>query len=375
MRYFARVTAGLEQIAWQEIVQHRGAMLSGFGSRRIDFTYDGDPASLLTLRSVDDLYVHVTQFSGIGHTRQSLADLTQKFLSIDFTAALAVCAKVRKLPTPPRYSITASYLGKRNYSRYDVETAIEAAITQRLPWIFVPNRIEEHSDHDIDLRILLENDWVLVGLRLGAMPLHRRSYKVESRPGSLKAPVAYCLCQLAHLKPDDTILDPMCGVGTILLEAQAFVTHGRIIGGDRERSAIEATQKNIEASGTQSLTINHTSHIQTIMATHKKTEGMVFLYQGNASTLPLPEKSIQAVITNIPWGQQVSADTDLTLLYTQILREIERVLVPSGRTVVLTDQHDLFREALMKLDHLSLASSWQISLFGRHPAISIIKKL
>ena len=77
-RYFARVTAGLEQLAWQDIERRCDARLLGFGHRRIDFAYAGMPAALLDLRSVDDMYVYAARLTGLDHTRASLARLTEK---------------------------------------------------------------------------------------------------------------------------------------------------------------------------------------------------------------------------------------------------------------------------------------------------------
>ena len=100
------------------------------------------------------------------------------------------------------------------------------------------------TDDRIDAR-----DWALLGLRLGALPLHRRAYKVASRPGSLKPPVAYCLGLLAALAPSDVVLDPACGAGTILVEAVALAPSGVVCGGDLDPFALETAQANLQAAG------------------------------------------------------------------------------------------------------------------------------
>ena len=122
--------------------------------------------------------------------------------------------------------------------------AIATALTGNLPWRFVLNDAEE-QEPELDLRVLLEDDWALLGLRLGVLPLHRRAYKVASRPGSLKPPVAYCLGLLAALAPDAVVLDPACGAGTILVEAAALAPSGVICGGDLDPSALEIAQANL----------------------------------------------------------------------------------------------------------------------------------
>lgn len=365
MKYFARVTAGLEQLAWRDIEQQTGATLEKFGHRRIDFHYDGSPAALLTLKSVDDVYVYVDDIDGLNHTRPSLSAFHQ-FRGMDFTPALDVIAQVRPLSEKPTYGVTASFLGKRNYSRYDIEDKIHTVLYEKLPWQFIPNRPDENDSHDLDLRILMENDWALVGIRLGETPLHRRPYKNVSLAGSLKAPVAYCLCLLAELQATDTLLDPTCGAGTILIEAAHHITHGKLAGIDINPQAIETTYQNALAAG---LTVNLVTS-----PTELQQTGGFSLYTGDMQTLLLPSESFHAVIANLPWGKQVSATMDLSSAYQDIIKTIHHGMSLGGRLVLLTDQTPMLENALAVHPQLSIVSTTPISLFGSHPTIYLIKK-
>ncbi len=363
--YFARVSAGLEQVAGADLERRLGARLLGFGHRRIDFEHAGAPRALLEIRSVDDIYVRVARLTRLDHTRVSLDRLTQKVAQLDFEPALAVIAAARELPEYPKYRVTASHLGKRNYSRYDVEGAIERALTPRLPWRFVLNAADE-PEPDLDLRVLLEDDWALLGLRLGAAPLHRRPYKVASRTGSLKAPVAYCLNLLAGLEPGQVVLDPACGAGTMLAEALSLAPGGVLIGGDADAEAIELARTNLSGLGVPVGDLDN-------QADPRASDPGVLLYQGDARAVPLPARSVDAVVTNLPWGQQVAVDTDLGELYAGVLASIARLLAPAGRAVIVTDQDRAMQAALAAHPQLWLASTLQISLFGRHPTIYVIE--
>ena len=372
-RYFARVTAGLEQLVWQDIERRCDAQLIGFGHRRIDFAYAGAPDVLLDLRGVDDIYVHAARLTGLDHTRASLARLTEKIAPLDLLPALEVCAAVRPISTAPTYRVTASHLGRRNYSRYDIEGAVATALTGNLPWRFVLNDAEE-QEPELDLRVLLEDDWALLGLRLGVLPLHRRAYKVASRPGSLKPPVAYCMGLLAALAPGDVVLDPACGAGTILVEAAALASSGVVCGGDLDPSALEAAQANLQAADMPAVLIELSAGFdpRRIDITRNAEQPITLLYQGDATDLRLADRTIDAVLSNLPWGKQVTAETDLAALYHGILMTIERVLAPGGRAVLLTDQAEPLLAALAACPALQLASALQISLYGRHPTMYVL---
>jgi 23S rRNA G2445 N2-methylase RlmL len=371
--YFARVTAGLEQVVCQDIERSCDVRLLGFGHRRIDFSYAGTPAALLDLRGVDDIYAHVARLTGLDHTRASLERLTAKIAPMDLLPALEICAAVRPISIAPTYRVTASHLGRRNYSRYDVESAVATALTGNLPWRFVLNDAEE-QEPELDLRVLLEDDWALLGLRLGALPLHRRAYKVASRPGSLKPPVAYCLGLLAALAPGEVVLDPACGAGTILIEAAALIRSGVVCGGDLDAMALETAQANLQAAGmgVELAALSDGFDPRRLNLASNAERPTALLYQGDATDLRLADRTVDAVLSNLPWGKQVTAETDLAPLYRGILATIARVLAPGGRAVLLTDQAAPLLAGLEDCPALQLASALQISLYGRHPTIYVL---
>jgi 23S rRNA G2445 N2-methylase RlmL len=282
---------------------------------------------------------------------------------------LDAIASSRHLPIWPSYSVTASYLGKRNYSRYDIESAVQDAIAARYDWEFIPNRPEEDDFHDIDLRVLVEEDWALVGIRIGTVPLHRRPYKIASLPGSLKAPIAYCLCLLADLKPTDNLLDPTCGAGTILIEASTLVTRGTLTGIDIDASAITAARQNGEAAGLPITTDDPTPNAEPTTNTPR-----LILHHGDLQHVQMQPAGFQAVIANPPWGNQVTPQTDLLSLYAALFNLIDHVLTVDGRAVIITDQVTTLQTALHHYPQLTLISTTPISLFGSHPTIHVIQK-
>lgn len=73
---------------------------------------------------------------------------------------------------------------------------------------------------------------------------HKRPY---FHPGSMSPKLALCMVNLARVHADDTVLDPFCGTGGILIEAGCLNT--KLIGSDIERNMVEGTKLNLEHEG------------------------------------------------------------------------------------------------------------------------------
>ncbi len=368
MNAFARVTAGLEHIAWQDIQTQTGAALRGFGHRRIDL-WHSNAQQLLALNSVDDVYLEVAHLYGLDHTRPSLAAL-QQAAQADWHSALSVISQLRPLPASPTYGITASFVGKRNYSRYDIENALHTYLVAQLPMRFVPNGpSSDDTLRDVEVRVLLEADWARIGIRLGHAPLHRRPYKTDSLPGSLKAPVAYNLCQMAELGPSDAVLDITCGAGTILIEAALHHTSGPVAGIDLAPQAAQAAHHNAVRAGLSVAQANTPTDLRPAQQAARIT-----LCTGDAQHLHALPQRFQAVISNLPWGRQVAAGTDLLPLYAGLLDTVQHSLSAGGRAVLLTDQTAALDQALRSHPQLALITTTTLSLFGSHPVVYQLQK-
>ncbi len=70
---------------------------------------------------------------------------------------------------------------------------------------------------------------------------HKRPY---FHPGSMSPKLALCMVNLARVHRNDTVLDPFCGTGGILIEAGYLDT--KLIGSDTERCMYEGTELNLE---------------------------------------------------------------------------------------------------------------------------------
>jgi 23S rRNA G2445 N2-methylase RlmL len=327
----------LEKVSANELSKLPGVTVEQIAYRRVFASCHGSLAPLLTLRTVDDVFLYAATWSGIDRARSALKTLQEASNQLDLNAVVALCRQVRTVQNPPTFSVTANFVGKRNYNTDEIKQACASGIVEGQGWVYS----EDDANADLNVRVFIEGDTAVVGVRLAAQSLSKREYKQEHVPGSLKPAVAAALLELADVTPDMRILDPCCGAGTILIEARS---RGAIAwGGDINQEALTAARIN---------------------ATQANVD--VRIQHWEARALPISTGSVDCVISNLPWGRAVSTDGSLSTLYQEIGEEIERVLDPGGRTVLLTNLPDLIQFKRLKCDQ-----QLEISLFGQTPTIMV----
>jgi len=299
----ARTTRGIEWIAAAEIRATFGAAVR-YGHREIRFAADALSSSLLQLGTVDDLFLVVAAVDGIGRARADLSVLST--LRVDLERVADDLGALRARPQRT-FDVTASFLGRRNFVRYELEDAIGAALRRTTGWRYVSRTHGSAAPHrGLSLRVHLEGAEATVAVRLGARPLHRRTYRIATQRGVLRPPVARALALLAGLRRDGRLLDPFCGVATIPIEAGLACGGLDLVALDADGDAIERARANALAAGV----------------------AMSFV-QGDAARLPFAEETVDRIATNPPWGRRLDSAPARTW------HELRRVLRPGGRAVAL----------------------------------------
>jgi tRNA (guanine6-N2)-methyltransferase len=336
-KIFVITTRGLEPISANELAALPSVVIDEIVYRRIFASCQGSLSPLLSLRTVDDVFLYMATWQEIDRARQTLSRLRVASTQLDLNTALDTCKHVRSIPSPPTFSVTANFVGKRNYNTDEIKQVCAEGIAEHQGWHYSEN----DAQADLNVRVFIEGETAVIGVRLGARSLSKRPYKQQHVPGSLKPAVAAALLQMAGVTQGTRILDPCCGAGTILIEAKAY--GATVYGGDINWEAVIAAYFNATQAG-----------------------AAVQIQHWDARVLPVSDRSVDRVISNLPWGRAVSTDGSLSILYQEIGEEIERVLTPGGRTVLLTNLPDLVQFNRLKCDQ-----QIEISLFGQAPTIMV----
>ncbi|MCX8200934.1 MAG: THUMP domain-containing protein, partial [Candidatus Caldarchaeum sp.] len=99
----------------------------------------------------------------------------------------------------------ASTVGKAVIESYQASTGVRLKVDLRTP--------------DVEIFCILRDDEFLMGVNTTGESLHRRWYRTGYHRAALAPTVANAMVRLSGWRPDETLLDPFCGSGTIPIEA------------------------------------------------------------------------------------------------------------------------------------------------------------
>lgn len=355
LTYIAQTQPGFEAIAVGELeeledVRILGTQTVSDKNGMIRFEYAGDPADLLDLRTIEDLFVLVARVPELPPTYSALRDLAA---AVTRASGIERGLQLARQIHPGRggegrfrFRVIARLAAQTHYRRVDAQEAVTKAIAQR-----TDHRWQPSDTGTLEFWLTIFPDEALLMLRLTDERMRHRTYKLEHLPASLRPTPAAALVRLTRPKPDDVFLDPMCGAGTILIERALAGRYQLLLGGDNDPLALETAQGNI---GTRYQPIE--------------------LHDWDAMQLPLDAGVISAAAVNLPFGAQIGSAEENRLLYPAFLREAVRVLRPHARLVVLTGDWRTFDTALKRTDNLYSRTTHPVMILGRAARIYVLQR-
>jgi len=127
-------------------------------------------------------------------------------------------------------------LKSKLHSIPDCQSIIKRAAVKRLEGVYKQSYFQETGPvHQIQFSIL--KDEVTLWLDTSGTGLHKRGYRRSSTEAPIKETLAAGIVDLARVRQDSLVIDPMCGSGTLLIEAALHAF--RIPPGVRRRFAAE----------------------------------------------------------------------------------------------------------------------------------------
>lgn len=327
---------GLENIVLEELKQ----ILDKFECLLLDngkilIRISTNIRSLLQLRCVDNLYLCIGTLA-VGKKKTDLAEVTQSIEKMEF----ASLNKLLNEKGSYSFAVKAGRQGKHNFSRFDLEKAIENGIKKKRRFCGSLNgRI------DLEFRCDLKDDKGMLSLKLTSPVFRFRQDERSFSVGAIRPTIAHSLVWLSDVRKKDVFYDPCCGSGTILSE-RAFYSGRKIIGTDISPDAVEHAKQNCD--------------------------NKAIIYLADATNTILKDNSVDKIVSNIPWDEQVKID-DLFDFYYRLLKEFLRVTRIGGKIILFTDKEEALVHATGRCN-VNLEKIATVSLHGLRPSIFMISK-
>ena len=328
---------------------HKGAVATDLTTRQLY-------AANRSLRCATRVLVRVA-----GFTARSFVDLERRIGEVDWTHWLTEDAR-------PAYRVTSR----------GAQLVHSGAIEER----FARALGDGHPDGPGQLVVVrVSRDRFTVSVDSSGAPLHMRGWRQATAKAPLRESVAAGMLLAAGWDPTTPLIDPMCGSGTIAIEA-ALLAAGRapgagrtfafqqwpsfepgawasvtatpedpvatlpaIIGSDRDAGAGEAARSNAERANVAEL---------------------VGFRQATVSDLEAPAGGPGHLVTNPPWGGRLSPGGDLRNLYATLGRVAAERLPGWGLGLLVADRY-LARQVCPGLSealHLDLGGQRAVYLTG-----------
>ncbi|XGW28148.1 hypothetical protein V3C99_008169 [Haemonchus contortus] len=353
---YASVITGFEAVAIEEIAsKFHVQSTKGRGHVRFEIDQRQIP-EVLRLRSVDNLYVVLYDYflDGLSSAEQkdALEMIVREISRINWKVAVecwetahgkcipggvdGVKAKMRdfvkngavesRAEDSFSFRVTCNRAGEKsrhNFSSMDAARALGGIINRIFGWR------PDMENFDMEVLLRLKDETMLVMVSLNRESLFKRNV-CSFGPTTMRSTMCYCLVALAQPRPGDVVLDPMCGGGSIPLEGALAFPGCLFIGADHHSEAISRCSQNMQHCSTE---LSQSGSVVAFMAC-------------DAVELPFSESSIDAVVTDLPYGKKIGSVGDNRVLYPRLLVEWARVVKPNGRLVLMTHDKRSYERAL-----------------------------
>ncbi|XP_054841021.1 THUMP domain-containing protein 2 isoform X3 [Eublepharis macularius] len=269
--YFCTAGRGMERFLMREVQARLGATQVEYVSGKVFFTTSAELSMLKKLKSAERLFLLLNKYPP---------------LFISKNKGRIIC---------------------------DIQKLVNEDSRLWLDIVTVWKSLQGQEVKQDNIFVHLNDIYSVIGIPVFRLPLASRAY--IKTPG-LRSTVAWAMASFAEIQAGAFVLDPTCGLGTILLEAATEWTNAHYLGTDISASQLQGAYSNIQAAGLM---------------------GKIDLLKASVTELPLPPESIDVVFADFPFGKKFKITNEMKLL-PDVLQEIERVLCVGGTVVLLLSQ-------------------------------------
>ncbi len=256
----------------------------------------------------------------------------------------------------------------------DLPFAAEAVATAAGPLLNVPYRIEligyagnraawiraladacgggdNPSAYAAELRVVCRGALCDVFVK-PMLPDTRFDYRKRALAASVKPATAACIVKLAQTLCAErpSVLDPFCGSGTLLFEAEKRLSPRALLGVDIASDAIAAARGNADAA-----------HMRA-----KFIQKDILRFTAR--------EPFDLIVSNMPFGNRVGTHENNETLYRGFARMLPTLLTDNGCAVLYTMEYRLLNATLKNAPHISTVTMRRTEAGGLLPWVFVVRK-
>ncbi len=289
----------------------------------VELPGEADPTTLRTVH-------HVTELRALARAA-----------SLDDVRRVVAAVEIPELERARSFRASTTRVGEHPFSSQQIAGAAGAALQRR--W-GTPVDLEHF---EINVRVDLVGDELLVGIQRTRESLGKRIRRARTLRTSLKPTIAAAMVRLARAhRGAGSLLDPLCGTGTIAIEAASINPALTVAASDWDEQTVACARETIAGHG---------------LGIEVRRLDVREISAGWG-------RRFDAIVTDPPYGLRQGRRVRLGALYTFVLRGCLDALADRGRMVVICPRRRAFEGAIRRLP-LTVVHERVVETGGLYPRI------
>lgn len=158
------------------------------------------------LRCAERVYLKICEFKAT-----SFEELYDKTNRVDWS---------RYIPYGASFPVfKVSSIKSKLYSKRDIQSIVKKAVVDSLKKRYMERGTLKENMEKYPIFVFIHKDIVTLCIDTSGDALHKRGYREKSNQAPIRETIAAGLIRLTHWRPGRILVDPMCGSGTLLIEA------------------------------------------------------------------------------------------------------------------------------------------------------------
>eukprot|EP01126_Amoeba_proteus_P066851 TRINITY_DN9757_c0_g1_i5.p1 TRINITY_DN9757_c0_g1~~TRINITY_DN9757_c0_g1_i5.p1 ORF type:complete len:429 (-),score=73.34 TRINITY_DN9757_c0_g1_i5:586-1824(-) len=370
-QYLVQLPGGWEFIAKEELADRcEDYELLWMGSGAMYFLSSSSPHSLIGsegLKSIDRVLAYIYHNPDFEVGSDDVLDRLKNLPAhLDWVRPVKLWQQLfpeKSDALVSKEQITFRVTGERSvqdmshsFTSTDLAKYFGAGVNNTLEWK------AKMKEYDVEIVTNLYNTqlWAGIVLRNYSPSINTKTAKQSRRNRtlvgltSLNPASAFNMVHLAKIHPGSIVIDPMAGMGTIPIEGSLAHPTSFFISGDHHSKAVMGASRNI--------------------SDHARNNNCVSLLW-DVTHLPLRDNSVDAVISDLPFGHRHGTYQSNCKLYPKILSECTRVCITGGTLLFLTLANRIMLRAINQITNLVVVNIHPVFVGGFEANLYHLKKV